>query len=140
MKKFLLSILLALPAMADPATADLSWTAPTQNVDGSPIAGIDSYTIYVRDTSTGPATTIEITDPLATSYQWTGDVQNGETKFYNIAVTDTLGQTSAESNQVSKTFAWNVTFDPNPPALNVNIPITIDIQCPVGANCTIISP
>ena len=115
-------------------TALLSWTAPTQNVDGSPIAGIGSYTLHVGRFSRIYDEEIVISASNA-SYTWSDDLQNGDVRYYALTVTDTNGNTSGYSNEVMKTFSWTEEFIPGEPGLNDQIIITV--QCPPDRVCVV---
>ncbi len=72
---------------ATPATATLTWTAPTTNEDGSPLTDLAGYRIYYGRTPPVYTNVID-TKSLATSYTFTG-LSNGPWYFavtaYNSA-------------------------------------------------------
>ena len=122
-------------AHAAPATSELSWTAPTTRVDGTPLDPTDiaEYRVYytingepqgvdpivVSGTSASETVTLELTprvEPYVISFA--------------ITTVDTAGLESAQSETVSKTFQVDSTAAPNPPT---NIQFTI--VC--GDGCTI---
>ena len=128
-------LLVTLAAQAAPATSELSWTAPTTRVDGTPLdpADIAEYRVYytingepqgvdpivVSGTSASETVTLELTprvEPYVISFA--------------ITTVDTDGLESAQSETVSKTFQVDSTAAPSAPT---NIQFTI--VC--GDGCTI---
>jgi hypothetical protein len=49
-------------------SASLTWAAPTQNLDGSPLGQIKGYYIYYGTSPTVMGQTVKVSDPKATSY------------------------------------------------------------------------
>ena len=49
-----LSVLWGLVGVASAGILDVTWTAPTANTDGSPLAGLDSYRIYYASGTSTP--------------------------------------------------------------------------------------
>jgi hypothetical protein len=79
---------------------ELSWVAPTENVDGSTLTDLDRYRIYYGGTSRSYSDMIELADSGATSH--TLSLASGD---YYVAMTalDADGNESAYSNEVLKT-------------------------------------
>ena len=50
------------------ASAELSWQAPSQNTDGSPLTNISGYHIHVGTDPSALGTIIDATDASAASY------------------------------------------------------------------------
>ena len=77
----------------------ISWTAPTENVDGSILTDLVGYRIYYGAESRTYSDTVELMDPRATSYAL--DLSSGD---YHVAMTaiDADGNESAYSNEVLK--------------------------------------
>ena len=128
-------MMVTLAAHAAPAPSDLSWTAPTTRVDGTPLdpADIAEYRVYytingepqgidpivVNGTSASETVTLELTprvEPYVISFA--------------ITTVDTDGLESAQSETVSKTFQVDSTAAPSAPT---NLQFTI--VC--GDGCTI---
>ena len=131
----LLVTLAAQAAQAAPATSELSWTAPSTRVDGTPLdsADIAEYRVYytingepqgvdlivVSGTSASETVTLELTprvEPYVISFA--------------ITTVDTDGLESVQSETVSKTFQVDSTAAPSAPT---NLQFTI--VC--GDGCTI---
>ena len=57
-------------ATAAPATgsATVSWTAPTQNIDGSPITDLTGYNIYYGKSPTALTSVIAVNNPASGSH------------------------------------------------------------------------
>jgi hypothetical protein len=82
-------------------SASLSWTAPTENTNGTPLTNLAGYTIYYG-TSPGELTqTIQVADPGATSYV-VGNLSAG-TYYFAVAAYTAIATQSAESEVASKT-------------------------------------
>jgi hypothetical protein len=82
-------------------SATLSWTAPTQNTDGTPITNLAGYTIYYG-TSPGDLTqNIQVADPTATTYV-VNNLTAG-TYYFAVAAYTTVATQSADSSVASKT-------------------------------------
>ena len=129
-------VTLAGTASAAPATADLSWTAPSTRVDGTPLAAeeIKEYRVYytidgtapgegepivVGGTSASETVTLELTprlEPYVVSFA--------------IKTVDTDGLGSALSDVVTKEFEVESTSNPGAPTN-----LQLEITC--GEGCTI---
>ena len=114
--KRLIFLLCLLPMFAWAGEATLTWTAPTQNTDGSPLTDLAGFKIYVGTTQGGPyPVSVDIPDPLATTFT-VPNLTEGTTYYfvstaYNSAATV---QESDFSNEVSKLIPFKV---PNPPSM-----------------------
>ena len=77
----------------------LSWTAPTENVDGTPLTDLAGYRIYYGDSSRDYSDMADVADPVATTHSIT--LISGS---YYVAMTalDADGNESAYSNEVVK--------------------------------------
>lgn len=107
-----LALALALFALsASAGTATLTCTAPTQNTDGSAIAGAITYNFY-RGTSAATANTKLNTTPVS-SCAYTDNSAPVGTSWWSVTAI-VGGQESAKAPAVSKTIAPPV---PNPPTL-----------------------
>ena len=110
----ILVLLFCAQAMA--GEAQLTWTAPTQNTDGTPLTDLAGFKIYLGTTQGGPyPVSVDIPDPLATSFT-VPNLTEGTTYYfvstaYNSAATV---QESDFSNEVSKLIPFKV---PNPPSM-----------------------
>jgi len=82
-------------------SATLSWTAPTQNTNGTPLTDLAGYTIYYGTSANSLTETIQVADPSVTSYVL-GNLVSG-TYYFSIAAYGTNGLESAETSPVSKT-------------------------------------
>jgi hypothetical protein len=82
-------------------SANLSWAAPTENTDGSPVTDLAGYTIYYGTNSSAMTQTIQVSQPSATSYV----VNNLGTGTYYFAVSaySSAGTQSIRSSIGSKT-------------------------------------
>jgi len=82
-------------------TATLSWTAPTENADGTPITGLAGYHIYYGTNANSMSTTVTVTDATETSYVVSGLAPG--TYYFAVVAYNTAGADSSESNVASKT-------------------------------------
>jgi len=78
----------------------LSWQAPTENVDGSPLTDLSGYRIYYGESSRDYPGMVEVTDPATTSQ--TLDLESG-TYFIAMTALDADDNESGYSNEVTKT-------------------------------------
>jgi hypothetical protein len=79
--------------------ADLSWDAPTENVDGTPLTDLAGYNIYWGTVSRQYDFSVALSDPGLLSYQ----IQLAPgTYYFSMTATDVDGNESAFSNEVSK--------------------------------------
>lgn len=120
----LLILLCLLPVFAWAGEATLSWTAPTQNTDGTPLTDLAGYKIYLGTVQGGPyPVSIDIANPAATTFV-VPNLTDGTTYFfvstaYNSASTV---QESDFSNEVSKLIPFPV---PNPPSMLTVTDLTV---------------
>lgn len=82
-------------------SASLSWVAPTENIDGSPITGLAGYHIYYGTSADALTQTIDVAESTTTTYV----ISNLAAGTYYFAVTayTTQGTESAQSDVASKT-------------------------------------
>ena len=85
------------PPVSNSPSLTVSWQAPQENVDGSPISGISEYRIYYGETSGQYPNTEEVAGS-ATSH--TIDLPVGE-YFLVMTAIDIEGDESGYSNEVS---------------------------------------
>jgi hypothetical protein len=81
-------------------SALLSWTAPTQNTDGSDLTNLAGYKVYWGPSSRNYTQKANVNGASATSF--TASLTPG-TWFFAITALDSTGGESAKSNEVSKT-------------------------------------
>ena len=77
----------------------ISWQAPTENVDGSPLTDLGGYTIYYGETSGNYTDEVSVNNPNATSFSVT--LASGQ-YYVAMTATDVDGNESAMSNEVLK--------------------------------------
>jgi hypothetical protein len=88
---------------SSPATgsANLSWTIPTENTDGSPVTDLAGYHIYYGTSAGAWTSTITVLDASETSYVVSGLAAG--TYYFAIVAFNTAGADSPQSNMGSKT-------------------------------------
>jgi hypothetical protein len=82
-------------------TADLSWTPPTQNTDGTPLTDLAGYTIYYGTDQADMTQTVHLDSPSATSYV-VGNLSPA-TYYFAVSANASDGSQSAQSLVGSKT-------------------------------------
>lgn len=82
-------------------SAALSWTPPTQNTDGTPIANLAGYNIYYGPSASAMTNKIAVTNPGLTVYT-VADLASG-THYFGITAYTTGGVESGLSSVGSKT-------------------------------------
>jgi PKD repeat protein len=93
-------------------TATLSWDPPTTNVDGSPLTGLSGYKVYYGTASGNYTQTINVGN--VTAYI-AANLTDGLTYYFTVTASDTLGNESGYSNEVSKITG---TVDTTPPVIS----------------------
>ena len=83
--------------------ANLSWTVPTLNTNGTVLSGLSGYTINYGTSPTALTLSVTITDPTTTSYVITGLAAG--TWYFAIAATASDGTQSALTSVVSVTIS-----------------------------------
>lgn len=81
-------------------SATLSWTAPTQNTDGSSLTDLAGYTIYYGTSDSNLSNSVSVS--ALTSYSISGLVV-GQTYYFAIAAVNSAGQKGPLSSPVNKT-------------------------------------
>ena len=79
---------------------DISWAAPTENVDGSSLTDLAGYRIYIGESSRDYSDVLEVADPAATSRSiraTSGDW------YISMTALDEDGNESAFSNEILRT-------------------------------------
>jgi len=82
------------------ASATLSWTAPTQNEDGSTLSDLAGYKIYYGRSSGSYSNEIRITNPSVTTY--VVDNLTADTYFFSATAFNAAGTESRFSTEVMK--------------------------------------
>jgi hypothetical protein len=86
-----------------PATgsANLSWTEPTKNTDGTPVADLAGYHIYYGTSAGAWTSTITVMEATETSYVVSGLAPG--TYYFAVVAFNAAGDDSPQSNIASKT-------------------------------------
>ncbi len=87
---------------ATTGTATVSWTAPTQNTDGSPLTDLAGYTIYYGTSSGNLNNSINVNSAATTSYTVSG-LATGATYYFAVSAVNSSGVSSSLSDVGSKT-------------------------------------
>jgi len=111
-------IVIGTAKFAQAGEAVLSWTAPTQNTDGTPLTDLAGFKIYLGQVQGGPyPVSVDIADPTATTFTVPG-LTEGLTYFFVSTAYNSADpvQESDFSNEVTKLIPPLV---PNPPTMLV---------------------
>lgn len=104
------------------SSAALSWTAPTQNTDGSPLTDLASFRIYQ---GTSAATLAQVATVGAAGGAYTTPTLQPGTYYFSVTAVNAAGVESSRSGVVSTTIAPPpVTKTPGAPQ-NLKITITV---------------
>jgi hypothetical protein len=90
-------------AVSTSGAADLSWTPPTQNTDGTPLTDLAGYTIYYGTDQAALTKTIQVASPSETNYV-VGNLTPG-TYYFAVAAYTSDGAHSSRSLVGSKTIS-----------------------------------
>lgn len=82
-------------------TATLTWTPPTQNIDGSPLTDLAGYIVYWGTSSGSYSNSIRLSNPGLTSYV-VDNLLNGTTYYFVTTAYNDVGLESSFSNEASK--------------------------------------
>jgi hypothetical protein len=91
----------AAPASPKTGSATLSWTAPTENTNGTPATDLAGYHIYYGTTEGAWTSTITVLEATETSYVVSGLAPG--TYYFAVVAFNTAGDDSPQSNVASKT-------------------------------------
>jgi Putative Ig domain len=89
------------PPPTPTGTATLTWVAPTDNTDGTPLVTLAGYHIYYGTQADNLTQEIDVADSASTSYVING-LASG-TYYFAVTAYSESGTESADSNVASKT-------------------------------------
>ena len=97
-----LIILIVIHVQAASVTAQLSWTAPTNDANGGSLTGLAGYKVYygLDSRSYGAPTNVGLTTKAAIS-----GLQVGQTYYFAVTAYDQAGNESAFSGEVKRTLS-----------------------------------
>ena len=81
-------------------SADLWWTAPTRNTDGTPLTDLAGFKVQWGPVSRHYTASAGVTGAGTTTYQ---TLLDPGTWYFSVVAVNALGEESAPSNEVSKT-------------------------------------
>ena len=84
-----------------PGTVTLSWVAPTDNTNGTPLTDLAGYHIHYGTTPDSLTKSIDLTGTGTTEYEVSG--LTAGTYYFSISAYTTMGTESAESTVANKT-------------------------------------
>jgi hypothetical protein len=89
------------PTAPTTGSANLSWTVPTENTNGTPVTDLAGYHIYYGTSEGAWTSTVTVLDANETSYVVSGLAPG--TYYFAIVAFNTAGEDSPQSNVGSKT-------------------------------------
>jgi hypothetical protein len=84
------------------ASATLTWSAPTQNSDGSPLTDLAGYKVYWGTSSHNYSSTATLNNPGLATYV-VGGLASTNTYYFAITAVNSEGTESSPSNEATKT-------------------------------------
>jgi hypothetical protein len=84
-----------------PGTVTLSWVAPTDNTNGTPLTDLAGYHIHYGTTPDNLTKSIDLTGTGTTEYEVSG--LTAGTYYFSISAYTAMGTESAESTVANKT-------------------------------------
>jgi len=97
----LAGLLFAGAAWAQTGTAQLSWTPPTQNTDGTPLGDLAGFKVYRGSSPTSFLISVTLSNRGLTSYVWDGLAAG--THYFVVTAINTASVESGFSNVAMKT-------------------------------------
>jgi Putative Ig domain len=91
---------ISVTAAAGAGTAELSWTVPTENTDGTPLTDLAGYRIYHGTSEASLATVVDVPGASSTTYVFRG-LPSGP-RYFAIASYNGAGVESSRSSAASK--------------------------------------
>jgi hypothetical protein len=82
----------------------LSWAAPTENTDGSPVGFLGGYRVYYGTASQQYTTTIDVANPGLTTYV-IDNLEIGVTYYFALTAVSGAGVESALSSELAVTIS-----------------------------------
>ncbi len=105
MKRLMLLLLTLVSLNCYAGEAILTWTAPTQNTDGTPLTDLAGFKLYLGTTPGGPyPVSVDIADPTATTFT-VPNLTEGTTYYFVSTAYNSASpvQESDFSNEATKT-------------------------------------
>jgi hypothetical protein len=93
------SITVAAEPVSSTSTVSLSWAAPTENSDGTPLSDLTGYNVHYGTKSQTYSKVIEVANPGLTDYV-VQDLAAG-TYYFSVAAYNTTGTESPLSSEVT---------------------------------------
>ncbi len=81
-------------------TATISWSPPTENTDGTPVAALSGYRVYYGTSADALTKSVDVSGASVTSYEITN--LSAGTYYFAVAALTTSGAESALSETASK--------------------------------------
>lgn len=101
-------------------TANVSWTPPTTNSDGSPLTDLTGYRIVYGTTQGNPNARIDVAGAATTSAT-VPNLTNGSTYYFYVRSVNAAGTESVNSNVASRTIVGGT-----PPTASASATVTVD--------------
>ncbi len=111
-------------------TADVSWTAPTQNTDGSPLRNLASYKVYYGTSASALTQVVQVAAPTLTAR--VASLTPG-TWYFGVRAVNTSDVESDTSTIVSKAIQG-----PAPPTASKTVSLIVNPKPGAPGNVTVI--
>lgn len=111
------------------ASANVSWTPPTTNTDGSPLTDLKEHKLYVDTSPITDATTVApIRVPVGTAtYTYKATVANGATLYFRLKACNAVDVCSVFTPEVQKRVLILVPGVPTGVQVTVTVTITTGV-------------
>ena len=113
---------------AEVCQADLSWTEPTLNDDGSPLTDLTSYEIWNGCDQSGVYDTVKVVLAPANNYT-VSDLPCAGTCYFAAKATNSVGASSVFSNEAPKLMGM-LSVPPDSDSINVTWEESVVVSCP----------
>jgi len=111
----LAGLLFAGAAWAQTGTAQLSWTPPTQNTDGTPLGDLAGFKVYRGSSPTSFSSSVTLSNRGLTSYVWDGLAAG--THYFVVTAISTASVESGFSNVACKVIDTGECFAASEPTV-----------------------
>lgn len=117
-----LRIVCIVPAVPGDNDAELSWTAPTQNTDGSALTNLSGYRVHWGTSATALTESVQIPNPSTVRYT-VENLPDGAQYFFGVRA-----YTPSATSELSNLATWSPS--PGLPAVTLDRTVTLTVRPP----------